>query len=208
MIEFVIASHNPEILKANIMRSDVWNKYVFTIAAGFSNVAAAYNSVTTRAGNVVVYVHHDVFLPYIFQTNLLGAITNAPTDWGVLGVAGVRLVNGKKLNVGCILDRGRRWGQPLEGFTEEVDTLDELLLITRGDLRFDENMEQDFYGADICMQARLRGQKCYVIDAYCHHNSGRGFGERTESFYKSQEYFRNKWEDQLPIATTCALLMS
>ncbi len=103
------------------------------------------------------------------------------------------------------MDRGRPWGAPVTGFVE-VDTLDELILITKGDLKFDEQFEQDFYGSDICMQARAQGKKCYVFKSFCDHNSSRKIGGRTESFYISKERFKQKWKEQLPIATTVGLI--
>jgi hypothetical protein len=202
--EFVTASHDKSVLSINLLKSPRIRTHGISIQNGFSNVPEAYNRAAIISP-IVVYVHHDVFLPETFDDDLLKALDRLPSNWGVLGVAGVKLVDGKKEIHGHILDRGKEWGSPWK-LPAEVDTLDELLLITRGDLKFDENLEQDFYGADICMQARVRGQKCYAINAYCHHNSTRPFGERTESFYKSEQYFREKWKDYLPIATTCSIV--
>lgn len=214
MIEYVTASHDQTILANNLLRSPGLLKHGIHIQSGFTNVSAAYNAVGIQfkyqlpeqfKKPVVVYVHHDVFLPESFESDLYKALERVPDDWGVLGVAGVKLVNGFKQIHGYISDRGKKWGSPWN-LPAEVDTLDELLLITRGDLVFDENLDQDFYGADICMQARAAGKKCYAINAYCEHNSGRPMGGRTEAFYRCQTYFRNKWIDYLPIGTTCALI--
>lgn len=206
MIEFVTASHDDEILNANLLRSHVFMYVKPFIQRGYTNVSKAYNDV--RLNGLTCFVHHDVYLPTGFIVDLqlaLQRMERIDPEWGVLGVAGVKLVHGKKEIFGHICDRGKNWGAALEQ-PAAVDTLDEMLLITKGDLQFDEELSQDFYGADICMQAKLQGRKNYVINAYCEHNSGRTLGGRTESFYRSQDHFKNKWKEHLPIATTCALL--
>ena len=93
-----------------------------------------------------------------------------------------------------------------EPFPHIVDTLDELILITHGDFIFDEFLPGNhFYGADICMQAKLKGRHCYVIDAYLHHNSLR-FGKLDIDFWQTRKYFKNKYSSYLPIGTTCTVI--
>jgi hypothetical protein len=187
------------VLGKNILQSNWIEEFPVHIQKYYTNVPKAYNDV--QVNGVVMYVHEDVYLPDTFREDLFTALKKAPDDWGVLGVAGV---SNRQIK-GYINDRGRLWGRPINK-PVEVDTLDEMLLITRGDLKFDEQFPLDFYGADICMQARLQGRKCYVINAYCEHNSSRKFGERTPSFYESEKLFREKYINYLPIATTCTLI--
>ncbi len=206
MIEFVVATHNKQVLIDNLLKSKIIQKYGYQEMMGFKNIPEALNLPTrVTPGVVMCYVHHDVFLPDTFEEELAKAIALLPDDWGVIGVAGVKLVDGKKYNCGYISDRGNIWGKP---FTHpiEVQTLDELLLITKGDLQFDEQFPFDFYGADICMQAQAQGKKCYAINAFVHHNSSRKVGGRTDAFYVAEAKFREKWKAQLPIVTTCSLL--
>lgn len=206
MIEFVTASHKPQVLKNNLLRSPVFKKYSLTILEGFTNIPKAYNTFTRSPDYpITIYVHHDVYLPSSFEADLIRSLDRLTDDWGVIGVAGVKLTKGKKENHGYISDRGNDWGS-MWNLPAEVDTLDEMLLITHGDVVFDERFEQDFYGADICMQARTKGKKCFAISAYCEHNSTRKFGERTPSFYDSEKKFREKWKNHLPIATTCTIV--
>ena len=202
-IEIVCASHNKEILKNNLLKSDITEKYPMNIIYDYTNIPKAYNSVKTEG--ITMYTHHDVFLYSLFEKELLEALETAPDDWGVLGLAGVKFENNVRKIYGYIMDRGKPWGSPVNGFVE-VDTLDELLLITKGDLVFDEQFEQDFYAADICLQARMKGKKSYVFKGFCDHNSSRKIGGRTESFYVSKERFKEKWKGLLPIATTCGLI--
>lgn len=203
MIEFITASHREDVLQNNLMRSEVIWRFPLTVQRGYTNVSKAYNE-ARHAAPIVVYVHNDVYLPNSFEKNLFDALKKLPDDWAVLGVAGV---SGPVRTIhGYIADRGRCWGSPSK-LPHQVQTLDEMLLITHGDLLFDENLPQDYYGADICMIANKAGLKCYAINAYCEHNSTRPLGGRTESFYQSEEYFKNKWKDYLPIFTTCASLI-
>jgi len=160
VIEIVCATHNREILKNNLLKSDITEKYPMNIIYDYTNIPKAYNSI--KREGTTIYVHHDVFLYSLFEKELFEALQNAPDDWGVLGLAGVKFENNVRKIYGYIMDRGKPWGAPVNGFVE-VDTLDELLLITKGDLIFDEQLEQDFYAADICLQARMKGKKSYVF---------------------------------------------
>ena len=207
MIDFITASHDDKILKANLLKSILFADYKLTIAFGFNNIPKAYNSIKAKT-EIVVYLHHDIFLPPDFFSNLQHAIktvTKLDKNWGVLGVAGVKLINNQRQIFGNINDRGIPFGSA-QNLPHEVDTLDELLLITHGDIVFDENLPLHFYGADICMQAKQQGRKCYAINAYCHHNSSLVRGHRSESFYTCMDYFKNKWKHYLPIATTCTIV--
>lgn len=203
-IQFITASNNEEVLQANLLRSPLFKAYPLTVQRGYTNISKAYNEAEIT-NSIVVYVHNDVYLPESFYSDLMREMEylyfNKKAYWHVLGVAGVKLTNGKKESFGNILDRGREWKYNTNILPAEVQTLDEVLLITHGDKKFDENLDLDFYGADICMN-----RKCYAINAYCEHNSTRKIGERTESFYRCEKYFREKWKASLPIATTCSLL--
>lgn len=205
-ITFVVASHRPEVLHANLAQSSAWTTHDFIVVEGQTSVARAYNSARVD-GELVVYVHHDVFLPEDFIANLTASVAKvegSDPNWGVLGVAGVVTDSREKRLFGHCRDRGNDWTYGGE-LPHEVDTLDELLLVTHGDLEFDELIPGNhFYGADICMQARLAGRKCYAIDAYCHHNSGLGQGELPDDFSGCQDYFAKKYRAYLPISTTCA----
>jgi hypothetical protein len=206
-IKIITASHDHQILTANLLKSEMASSDKLTAQINYTNIPFAYNLVTIP-GSTTIYVHHDVFLPKNFYNSFLNSLYNLnqiDPNWGVLGVAGVKLVDGKKQNIGHIQDRGREWGSPV-GTPAEVDTLDELLLITHGDLEFDMNFDLHFYGADICMQAKLQGRKCYAINAYCHHNSGLPLGHRSQSFRDCEAKFRAKYINHLPIVTTCSML--
>lgn len=212
IFNLICASHNDEILNANLAQSLFFKmrraSYI-EIIKGQTNVALAYN-VNSRLwpyADYNIYAHHDLYLPADFEYNLIKAINNinkTDPDWGVLGVAGATIINGERKFYGHIRDRGHEWKQGIIPMI--VQTLDELLLITKGDFIFDEQFDLHFYGADICCQAIEMGRKNYVIDAYVHHNSTLPIGYRSESFRECERKFRNKWLGSTPIATTCCIV--
>ena len=184
-------------------------RYPLIIQRGYDNVPRAYNE-ARATGDLVIYIHHDVFLPDDFEADLLAGIADIETrdqDWGVLGVAGVVVTPSGKDLFAHLLDRGSltEGDGPLP---HEVETLDELILVTHGDFTFDESLGNHFYGADICLQARLQGRRSYAIKALLHHNCGRKFGQRPPDFAVSRELFRNKYRHLLPLATTCTRIES
>lgn len=198
---FITASHDETILKNNLRKSGV----DLIVQRDYDNISKAYNEATIP-GQLNCYVHHDVVLPWGWLKSAYEQIKRLPDDWGVVGVAGVKIKNGKKENYGNILDRRIPWKFNVEKLPCETQTIDELLIITKGDVVFDERLDFDFYGADACLQMAEQNRGTYVINAFCEHNSGRAFGGRTESFYKCEDIFRSKWGDRLPVVTTCSLI--
>jgi hypothetical protein len=206
-LEFITASHDLSIFKKNLLSSKVFEK---PILLHYKRVITTYPKRTMKHvhgdNSILIYAHHDVYLPESFEKNIKAALEHLKGEnWGVLGVAGVKLINGKKQNIGYISDRGKMWGSCLI-HPEEADTLDELLLITKGDFVFDENLDLHFYGADICMQAKEQGRKNYVINAFVEHNSSYN-GVRTEVYNENKKYFTDKWKHLLPVATTTAVII-
>ncbi len=215
-LTIITTTHNEETIKANLGKSKFCEENDVLFTSDYGNVSKSYNSgFTLKDSNYLVFVHEDVFFPDGFEEQLEEALFYLEghewvkgTEWGVLGVAGVRLDSaGKRTYHGNILDRGNEWGKKIIK-PEPVQTLDELLLIVNPHhgLIFDEQFDLDFYGADICMQAHAKGLGVYVIPGYVHHNSSRPFGHRGDSFWLNKSRFENKWKHKLPIATTCAIM--
>ena len=142
-------------------------------------------------------------MPPNFEDELKKAIlqiNSIDKNWGILGVFGAIMESGKRKFYGYVRDRGNNLGSP-NNLPHEVQTLDELLLITKGDFYFDEQFDLHFYGADICLQAIKQGRKNYAISAYCHHNSSRKMGGKDQSFTENEARFKEKWKNYLPILT-------
>lgn len=206
----ICASHDDKILIRNLAASHFFNPC--KVVMGYTNVSAAYNYAHAEChkllGEYNIYVHHDVFLPPQFEGSLKKSIiqiNSIDPNWGVLGLYGASMENGQRRFYGHVKDRSNIIGSPAN-LPHEVQTLDELLLITKGDCDFDEQFDLHFYGADICMQAIKQGRKNYAISAFVHHNSTLKMGFRSQSFKDCQEKFRNKWKEYLPVNTPCALI--
>ena len=200
----ICASNNGEILAQNFLRSDIAKKYPAMVMSGYTNVQKAYNEAMKAAtGDVLCFVHQDVFLPPSFESDLNRSLECLKDqDWGVLGPAG-------QSPLGClghIVDRGTPWGSPV-GLPAQTQTLDELLLIIKKDtFKFDESMPNyHLFGADLCMQANEAGKQCFAIDTLCYHNSING-SVLPGDFHEGVEYMARKWAHKLPIYTTCTLI--
>lgn len=211
-IDFVCATNSDDIIEKNLKLSRLFSRAHFILQKGYTNVPRAYNDAMKQCrGDIICFLHQDVFLPLDWKIAFLCSLSEMERidrNWAVLGIAGVRKESGKKGRSwhGFLRDRGRQWGSPC-GLPAEVETLDELLLVLKNDssLRFDENIPANhLYGADICLQARARGQKCYAILAYCHHNSTTR--RLPPDFHEPGEYIKKKWPACLPIVTMCAIL--
>ena len=205
MINYVIAVNDINILNSNFRHVLPSSKFI--IQREYTNIPQAYNEAIPRCQkSYICFLHQDVYLPAGWEREVIDQIRKLNDDWGVLGVAGVKLHGSDKLYLGYISDRGCKWGSP-KGLPVEVDTLDELLLIIKNDgsIKFDEGVKNHFYGADICMQAKLENKKNYALEAFCLHNSIHG-GELYPDFWESYEYMKEKYKDSLPIGTTCTIV--
>ena len=210
LFNIICASHNYKILEKNFGRTNLYKSGEMILMRGFNNISRAYNKVcvTGKDDQYNCYIHHDVFMADDFADRLSNAIQQINAldkNWGVLGVTGAAMINGQRKFIGHVNDRGMEDGTS-NNLPHEVQTLDELLLITKGDFVFDEQFDLHFYGADVCMQAIKQGRKNYAIDAYVYHNSNTPMGYRSNSFRECEAKFKAKWKDLLPIATTCTLL--
>lgn len=174
---------------------------------GFYSAASAYNSVLeTCIGRVAVLAHQDVYLPPGWLAGLkrkIRDIESIDPNWGVVGLYGVSLSG---VHYGSIFCTGQmRWlGAPFSGAVE-VGTLDEVLLVVRigSGLYLDPSLDAfHMYGADICLEARRRGMKCYSISLPCLHNTN-PYLIMPSSFWRCYFILRRKWLSQLPVHTSC-----
>jgi len=213
VITFVVAVNDDGVLESNLLASPLFadnHSHQIIIRRNYASAAQAYNDALDQAVNgLLIFAHQDVFLPKDWMGRLgeaLDWLYAKDPDWGVAGCFGVT-PNGRHL--GHVYSSGLRsiLGQP---FSEpvEVQTLDEMVLILRkpSGLRFDEYLPYfHFYGTDICMAARERGLKCYVVPAFCIHNSNAVYGFPKE-FYAAYRHVKARWRKFLPIRTTCTTI--
>jgi len=159
-------------------------------------------------GEIVVFCHQDVIFPPNWVNMLndqISIVTKINKNWGVMGLFGIT-ANGKQ--AGHVIDRfGYFFCPPLPC---EVMSLDELCLIIRksSGLRFDERLGGfHFYGADLCLQAKVKGLPNVAIDACVQHL---GQGNVNEDFRNIAKKLYKKWSNNndcpFPfIQTTCGI---
>lgn len=211
-ISFIAAVNNRLVLERNLLRSPALapgHPHELLIKEGFSSASLAYNDAIKEAsGDILVFIHQDVYLPQDWLANVLDAIAQLDSRgirWGVLGCYGVRREVKGSVGLGQVYSTG--WG--LQGCPisepEPVQTLDEIVLITRASngLSFDPSLPNfHLYGTDLCLIAGERGFRNYVIPAFCVHNTNQLL-ELPAEFYGCYSYVKRKWRHQLPIYTSC-----
>lgn len=208
-----VAANNEIVLNNTLLRSpDVSSCSQILIQRGFSSAGIAYNGALEKAKtDVVAFAHQDVYLPQGWKRDLdrtLNWLATANPNWGVLGAFGITLSPypepfGHCYSTGLKRELGAPFDEP-----REAQTLDELVLIVRlsSGLRFDEKLPGfHLYGADLCLQARQAGMGCYIIPAFCIHNSN-GVKYLGRDYWRSYFYMRRKWWDVLPAVTCCSVI--
>lgn len=209
----VVAANNESVLTNTLLKSpDVDADCQVLIKRGFTTSGAAYNRGLAEANSeIIVFAHQDVYFPDQWKDNLnrsLQWLAAKDPEWGVLGVFGVAL-RSKREYIGHCYSTGL---QRVVGFPFTIpvcaQALDELVLIVRrsSGLRFDEKLPGfHLYGTDICIQAYTNGMKCYIVPAFCVHNSN-GLQYLPWAYWRAYFYMRKKWWKFLPIQTCCSLL--
>jgi hypothetical protein len=204
----ISAVNDREILRSCLLSSPSAAQAAQVILkSGYPSTAFAYNAALKEATtDLLVFVHQDVYLPegwLMAAQRAVDIVSKTDPDWGVLGCWGIR-ASGE--GAGFVYDGAWRnvLGKHFEGGLE-VETLDEVVLILRksGGLRFDTQLAGfHMYGADICLEARRQGRKCYAIAAFCVHNTSQ-YRMLPLQFWRAYLAMRRKWKAQLPIATSC-----
>ena len=205
--DLVCASHDDGILTANLQRSPMvaGGAVPLHLERNAPNAAVACNRLLdATSAPVVVFCHHDVYLPQgwdrLLATRLAEIAAHDP-NWALFGPFGVGL---DAAHIGPVWSSslgqivGRVPTTPVE-----VQSFDEMVIILRRDsgLRFDETLPGwHLYGTDIVTQARARGLHAYAGALPTIHNDryhealGADFGE----CYRAM---RRKWRDRLPLRT-------
>ena len=162
-LSFVCCVSSEEVLRSNLLASPCLGRgssHEVILVKNCPSAADGLNLGLERAaGDWVIGVHQDVFLPEGWDRRLLLQLREAERRFGPVGVAGVYGVGhcrgfwiGRDL-AGCSADRlGRRSRASAArraGAAGRVATLDELLLVVRRDtpLRFDPALGFHLYGA-------------------------------------------------------------
>lgn len=169
--------------------------------------------------DIMIFVHQDVRLLYDWFGKLMEVLDQLPTDWGVLGTAGIALQYTRKdigfwggalgldtVAVGSVWDSDESLVSPpyWDGIKEPtlVHCADECLFIVnrKAGLRFDTEFKGfHFYGVDICLQSRAVARP-----VYCAHLPIIHYGKYSASFTGDRKYWvylrylHTKWKDKFP----------
>lgn len=209
MWTLITAVNNESTLRQCLLASPcVVRAQQVLVLRGAKSAGIAYNEgLALAASEICVFAHQDVYLPEAWDEKLkvcLETLEAADSNWAVLGVFGIRRATQEPVGHVYCTGLGRALGRPF-GNPVEAGTLDELVLVLRrsASVRFDEQLPGfHLYGTDICLTAQERGLKCYVIQAFCIHNTeGRIF--LPVAFWKAFLYMRRKWWSRLPVRTPC-----
>jgi len=202
----IVVSNSNEILESTLLRSpDLKGGIEIVIERDALSAAAGYNAgMKKSSGDILVFVHQDVYLPEGWFAQLFQAIDYLNGEeplWAVLGVygnepSGIGHGHLYSTGLGCIV------GAPLE-HPVKIQTLDEVVLVLRrsSGLCFDECLPGfHLYGADICLEAHRRALTCHVVEAFCIHNS-KGMALLPWAYWQAWLYIRRKWWHCLPVIT-------
>lgn len=207
-IVVVTASHSDEILNANLGLSPMIfsGEIPLHVVRNASSASIAYNQgLDSTLADIVVFAHHDVFLPLGWEALLrqrLAEVELMDPNWAVIGPNGIA-PDGQhygpvwSTSIGQVL--GRVPLQPVP-----VGSFDELMIILRRStgLRFDEALPNfHLYASDITQTALSRGFGCYSVPMPVIHNDGY-HGWLGDDFTECLTYMRHKWSDRLPIRTS------
>ena len=205
---FVIAcaSNSDAILAANLAASPaVAGGVGLHVERNAPSAAFAYNqALEATDSDVVVFAHHDVYLPKGWDA-LLGArlddLTRRHPNWALAGAFGVA-ADLRQFGPVLTSSLGQIVGRvPLQ--PEPVISLDEMLIVLRrsSGLRFDaDHPGWHMYGTDIVCRARVAGKGAFAIGLPCIHND-RFHDALGPDFSDSYRWMQAKWPQILPIQT-------
>jgi arylsulfatase A-like enzyme len=235
-IAFIVAVDDPGELRRHVIASPCYrgprHEWFFvenTRNRAYSSISKLYVDVARNARRALLcFVHQDVYFPPDWEVRFVHALrelTARDPNWGVVGVAG-RAPRAPGVtdppNIGHWSDP-HKLHEPTVPLPAEVQILDELLMVVRADsgVTFDPDLPGfHCYGADLCLTARDRGMKSYVVDAPVVHKlfrpdgtlietgdkthkiAGRQTPEFRADFQRSADYVRAKWAKYLPFEGT------
>ncbi|MEO5620503.1 MAG: hypothetical protein ABIQ85_06245 [Cypionkella sp.] len=206
-LALVCASHSDEILDANLRRSPMIaeSRRPLHLEREASSAAIAYNrALDATTAEVVVFAHHDTYLPRGWDALLqrrLAEVAEVDPNWALFGPFGVGLDASHigpvwSSSIGLIV--GRVPTQPTR-----VQSFDEMVIVMRrsAGLRFDEALPGwHMYGTDIVTQARAKGMHAYAGALPTIHND-RYHDHLRQDFVDCYQAMRHKWRQTLPLRT-------
>lgn len=187
-----------EYLIVNNCREDQWDAFT-----GLSEI------LNQAAGRHVILCHEDIRLLQDGRAALdirLAELDALDPAWAVAGNAGGRADLAEVVRISDPYGENQSTNGP---FPSRVMSVDENFMVVRQSSRvgFSRDMAGfHLYGADLCLNAEVRGYSSYVIDFHLRHLSA---GRRDEAFWAGAEAFKAKWRRAFrarTMRTTCAIL--
>lgn len=215
-ISFIVCVSDGPVMTDNLMRSPCLapgTVHQLILAYGCRNAAEGFDmGMRVASGEVVVFVHQDVFLPPGWDNTFISGYQKVRglMSAEVVGIYGLSAVKDgeEPRRLGAVNDRGEwlRGDIPLPARAQSLDEL--LIAVPRGSrLRLDPELGFDLYATDLVLQAESAGGCGAVIDAPCEHHSSlpRTHIPRPilERFGKAALVFERKWASRFPIETPC-----
>jgi len=167
----------------------------FTSAAKGLNYAKSISS-----GEILIYCHEDILVGENWLNTIkkhIVELTQTNERIGVLGMAGVSV--SQKPIFFLTNENGDTVNNYGANTRIECPYLDELCLITlkNSNLSFNHNIFDGFhfYGANLCLDAKLKNCKNYSINASCYHKSDGSKNLRTTEMYNKYAADANKFNN-------------
>lgn len=200
------ASNAKAILGANLAASPLFAAGIpLHVEENAPTATIAYSrALAATSAPIVVFAHHDVYLPKGWDRLLLARLaelTAKDPAWAVAGAYGVAPDYRQfgpvwSSSLGQIIGRIPFGPEPVQG-------LDEMLLILRRDTGLGFTPAQPgwhMYGTDIVCQARAAGRGAYALGLNCIHND-RFHDALGPDFTESYRWMQRRWPQFLPIQT-------
>ena len=196
------ASHSEDILSANLLRSPEVTSGVLAchVERDAPSASHAYSrALAATTADLVIFAHHDVYLPQGWTALLTRRLAELPDDWALFGAFGVGLDAAHigpvwSSSLGQIVGRVPLAPVPVQSF-------DEMLIVMRRDagLRWDTALPGwHFYGTDIVATARAAGRGSYAGALPTIHND-RYHDALGPDFTESYRFMQHKWAAALPM---------
>jgi hypothetical protein len=198
-------SHSSVIRAASLARSPCTKTVGLHVEERAVSASTGYNRAIDASDEpILVFLHHDVFLPQGWDALLrarIAQIEAVDPNWAVLGAFGLAADHSGwgpvwSSSLGEII--GRVGLAPTPAYT-----VDEMLIVVRraSGIRFDDAMPGwHLYGTDLAQTAIAWGLGVYAGGLPCIHNDGFK-GELGAEFDLCYRYMQRKWRSRLPLAT-------
>jgi len=204
-ISFVVNCNDEDQLEANLRRSpclDPGTPHELIVLRGQDSAADGFRKGAEIAtGEILVFVHQDVYLPRGWDSQLIEQFKEAERRFGPLGVAGAfgfLVEDGDATPLGRVIDRQTLLDVPTP-LPALATGLDEIVLAMRRDspLQTDPALGFHLYGVDLALQAHELDLAVVVLNLPCLHNSL--FHHLPPEFHESRVQLLEKWPDVRPL---------